>query len=175
MLTAASMCYCETVSDLRDQLLKAGLVSADQARDAEREEKRNRRQRGARGQKRRQKERDQAFADKQNQQATKHRQEALANRSSEERREAELRAQQLVAAHAWSGNTHGKRRWYFADRNGCVPFFELNEVIAQKLERGQAALAQDSNGKVTVISAECAERLDGAAPHWLVFWAKRRA
>jgi len=62
----------------------------------------------------------------------------------------------------------GQRRWYFVSRkNGLVPFIELSDEAAQNLESGTWALCETPRGESWLVDAETAKALAAADPTWL--------
>lgn len=155
---------------LRDQLLKAGLVSEKDARKADREKKQQRRQQ--QGHKKKQR----ALKAEEEARAKAEREAELARTLEERRRheeerervERENRVRQLV-----HGNRMGARGPYrFHFRDGVrIESLAVSEKMAWKLRCGECAIAVDPDqpGRYHVITARAAEKLEILAPEVVLF------
>lgn len=62
----------------------------------------------------------------------------------------------------------GQRRWYYVSRrHGLVPYLELSEEAAQNLESGTWALCETPRGESWLVTAETAKALSAADPTWI--------
>lgn len=149
------------MSDLREKMLKAGLITEAQATKAEAERPRGAagpghgggpraggggKRRGGRGRGRRG--RDDAPASP----------------------EASADATQVAEASRIAINLkggRGSRRWYYVSREGLVPFVELTEDAAEQLDRGDVALVESPEGVAWLVPREAAHRLARLDGAWL--------
>ena len=166
------------MGDLRDMLLKAGLVSEEQAKKAE-AHKQDAEQRakgrgqppprpgrggggggGERGDRRQGHERPR-------------RDEARDTRPPPEPRTASLTPEEstrlfkLAQAGKVEGKTRGQRRWYYVSRSGNVPFLELSDEAARDLGDGHTAIAESERGEVWLVTRDAAEQLIAGDPAWI--------
>ncbi len=136
------------MSDLREQLLKAGLVSEGQVRKAARSA-------GAKGHEARKK-------------GPRRGAQAAPRAEPGGQGPAQARTlKRMLQSFRLAGNTRGTRRWYWERRDGTIPYLEINEAVAAKLEQGLAAIAEDDEGRSCLIDAEGARKLEEAAPEWV--------
>jgi uncharacterized protein YaiL (DUF2058 family) len=145
------------MSDLRDKLLKAGLVSAEQAKKVEEDARKKQapprpgpRQGGGGGGPR-----------------TAAREEASRESPVAPSKEESQRLLKLAQTGKVDGKTRGNRRWYFVSRQGAVPYLELSEEAVQGLEQGTMAIAESERGEAWLVSRECATRLREGDPAWI--------
>jgi len=61
----------------------------------------------------------------------------------------------------------GGRRWYYVSREGLVPFLEVAEDVAEQLGRGDLALVEAPGGETWAVRRETARRLVGLDRAWL--------
>jgi hypothetical protein len=67
----------------------------------------------------------------------------------------------------------GSRRFYFVDRNGRIPFLELNESAVEGLTNGTLAIVEADDGEgvnYVVVEAETARRLETVNNEVVRFW-----
>ena len=139
------------MSDLRDQLLKAGLVTAEQAKKAEAPPERTRPPRPPR------------------------RDGGPGRPEPQPERAAPTGTPKEIAERGrLDGRFRGGRRWYYISRRGVVPCLELNDDAVGRLESGAAAIAESPNGDAWLIDAAAARALAdderGGGRDWLRLW-----
>lgn len=144
-------------------LLKAGLVSAEQAKKAEAEVRAPERQqrpakpRGGQGGAPR----------------GEPQREARRERSAEQApavtltKEEAQRLFKIAQAGRVEGKTRGNRRWYFVSRAGAVPYLEVTDEVVRDLEQGHIAVAESERGEVWLVTGECARQLAETDPAWI--------
>ena len=161
--------------DLRDQLLKAGVVSKKQARKAA-HEKRTRAKKIGRDavetERATDKERVEAEREANRAQDRERERQREAARTA---RQTPLKAAQIVESGRLEGRIHGPRRFYFESRDGRVPFLEVSDETAGRLEVGRAALVESSEGALTIIQPDAAHKIVALDPKWLRVWHPRGA
>lgn len=161
--------------DLKEQLLKAGLVSEEQVRQAEHDKRRQEKKRTHRDKERRTDERRQAHdrdqahrarADRERSRRENEQRQQRARRIADERQRRDVARQALERGRlpSWEG----PRPYYFADGTR-VEFLRVSEQAARRLEAGEAAIVR-ANGKrrYTLLTARAARELAEAEPERLV-------
>jgi len=162
--------------DLKDQLVKAGLVSAKQARQTAHQERVERKQdRGADAkreaqaraeevlrQKEEQRVRDQALNRERLAQQAEGEREAQAGQRRQAQIESALRDGRIES---WSG----LRSYYFQDGTR-LELLQVSDEVARMLQDGKAAIVRtfDPRAPYTVLQAGPAQRLREAAPERIV-------
>lgn len=137
------------MGDFRQSLLKAGLVTEEEARDFDARESQKRR-----------KTRQQVRSKKEAREAT----DAAPKALSEE---------ELKKLHLWidegrlGAKASGQARWYYRSRSGAVPFLSLNTKTVKGLEDGSYALVEDEQGLANVVTQGEAEKIRGVDPSWI--------
>jgi uncharacterized protein len=161
------------MSDLREQLLKAGLVSAKQVRKAKHEERVHRKEVGHEGLESERAERDQAL-----------RQEQEEKRRQDQEREAarkiELAEQEAANALArriqtgWMRDaTGGNRRYYFLAEGGRITYLDLNDQAARRVQSGTAAIVLTLGavrGEFCLVDGNTAASLAKDNPQIICHW-----
>lgn len=155
------------MSDLRQQLLKAGLVTEKAVETVEKDERQQNRQKGHRRVK----------ADKRAQQAERERQanerrfaeqeRARAERSEQDERELQLQIKQIAESNPFAERTGGPRRWYFVSREQRAPFLEVSDEVAGALAKGGAAIVESPERDTWVVGADAARRIRDLDARWI--------
>lgn len=155
---------------IKEQLLKMGLVSAQQARKVGADQHKSRKKKG----------RKQAGAEDAARQADRARDEAE-RRAGDREREKARHAEQQAAAEVWrvaqiaesgrvSGRTNGPKRFYFEARDGRLPYVEVDPETLGRLEGGRVAVCESPDGAVSLVEAEAAARIAELDRRWLRAW-----
>ncbi len=161
------------MSDLRDALKKAGLVDDRRARRLAHEEKARKNRLGREGaeEERRRREEERKARERARREADRRRE--AARRAEEERRQRLFQLAQVLRDHALTEGVHGNRRFHFVTRDRRIPFLELSEEVARRLERGEAAICEvpdSSPEEFVVVEAATARRVRGEAPEYVLFF-----
>lgn len=161
------------MSNLRDQLLKAGLVNASQVKRAKHEERVHRTEAGREGLEREAAERD---AERRSDVDA----ERAANRAREESRrvrDAEVARERLLVQRLAGGRlregTAGARRWYFVAEGGRVTYLDLSDDATRRVQRGLAAIVVTRGhvrGEFCLVDATTAGYLSQETPDLVCFW-----
>jgi uncharacterized protein YaiL (DUF2058 family) len=163
------------VGDLRDQLLKAGLVSQTDVKSVEKADQRAKKAKGAKQVQREQAARHERAQQTLAQQAEADRARALAQLDVKAQGELQQRVAQIVSSNPVTVPVRGRRRWYFEGRQERVPFLELSDEAAELLERGQAAIVQPPDrGPASLVPADAARRILELDPTWVRAFSGRR-
>jgi uncharacterized protein YaiL (DUF2058 family) len=160
------------MQNLRDKLLKAGLVTEKQATEVAKEQRPPR--------KHRQREEAQSVEEKQRQDAFKAREAEVAEeRRKEAAKVAEARMQserarrlrQLVEAHRIR-EAPGEVAFHFVRRSGKIGRLAVSPDTAKMLESGAAAVVEDPGSPDhAVVPAEAAKRIHEVDAHSIRFWS----
>jgi len=162
------------VSNLRDQLLKAGLVSAKQARQAVHQERVHRKEAGQEGLEAERREREEA-------QLRELEEKKARDRAAEEARRAALAEESrktAVAARILNGwikdATAGDRRFFFVTDGDRITYLDLNERAMRRLQNGNAAIVDTLGlvrGSYCVVDQGAAEALARDHREIIRYWS----
>lgn len=164
------------MADLRDQLLKAGLVDKRQKQQADasarrtRRKKRKKKGKGADLEESRQRN---AFEARLSAEAEKHRQLERARQLEQERRELERRVDQLAGAAAVRESRPGRRRWCFVTRENRIRWLDVGATIAWQLELGNLAIVERPGNRdepFAIVPRQTAERIAALDCRYVRFW-----
>ena len=163
------------MADLRDQMLKAGLISEDQARRGAHEKRQRNKQLGKDGraqeeQARREEVRraDQQRAQQDKQRASEH----IDKQQEKERAVQEKQRKQALVERALKEGAlprwEGQRTYYFRDGKEVL-FLQVNDEAARLLEAGKAAIVRGTGRtRFTVIHSGAALEMAEGAPERVV-------
>lgn len=158
------------MSSLRDQLLKAGLVSQKQARQSKHRQRVERKQKGADGvEAERAARRAKAEQAREQERAEARARSADAN-AVEDARNLQNQISQIVAGGRTRLDHRGRRRFYFETRDGRVLYLALSDPENDKLQSGQLGIVESDAGKVSVVDRGTAERVAGLDARWIRCW-----
>jgi uncharacterized protein YaiL (DUF2058 family) len=161
------------MSDLREQLLKAGLVSPKQVRQARHEDRVHRKEVGHEGleAERADREREQARDQEEKRRRDQEREEERRQRQADEER-AQALARRIQAGWVREA-TGGNRRFYFVVEQGRITYLDLTDQAVRRLLSGSAAIACTRGavrGEYCVIDANAAASLARDHGEVLCFW-----
>lgn len=146
------------MGDLRDQLLKAGLVTDKQVQKVTSAERRRKKAKGHKAAARERAQREAEQAEKLRQRAARDKAAGKARAAEAATTEQRAQADQIIKSHAVSGATRGRRRWYFERPDGRVPYVTVSDEAAEGLEQGRLALVAGARG-ATVVARDAAQRV----------------
>jgi uncharacterized protein YaiL (DUF2058 family) len=161
------------MQNLRDKLLKAGLVTEKQAQQAAREQRQGP---GAKTHKEREKalseeeqQRRAAFAAREAELSEERRKEAAKLAEARMQSERARRLRQLVETHRI--REAGEVSFHYVRRNGKVGRLDLSLETQKQLEQGAAAVVDDPGSPdCAVVSADAAKRIYEVDPQAIRFW-----
>ena len=161
------------MGNLRDELIKKGLVSEKQAQQTAHEEKarKNRLSSAVVAQEKAQHEAEQRARNEARRAIDRERERG--RRAQQQTKEARAQLIQLIKDNARTEGISGARRFFFKSRKNKLPCLELSEEAALQLEQGLAAIVEipDSNPhKFVVVSVETARRVAERSREWIRFW-----
>ena len=169
------------LSGLAAALVQAGALSEGRAqalsRDKKREDRKQREERksvGRKGMKERDRRSDAEKAAHREVQAAADRAREVA-KTSEQAIES---AKKTIREHRVREGGRGPRRWFFVTRDGVIPYLNISDGLAQKLERGEAAIVESlgeaRDPHVVVAGAGPLGTLHGLDPELIRFWNRPR-
>lgn len=130
------------MQNLRDKLLKAGLVDKKQKVQADTQDRREKKQRGVDQLVAEEAEKQRQFAEKQAADAEAQRQADLAKAAERALHEAANRVRNISDRWAVRLTKPGQRRFYFVQRSGRVGYLWLPDVICDQLCLGALAIVE---------------------------------
>ena len=161
------------MKNLKDQLLKAKLVSKKQVRKIEHEERERQKKLGRKGvQEERERLRREREEKERHRKAEQQRQSQL-RKQAEEALTARQRIAGLVAGADLLESGAGPRRFHFVASDGSIPCLELSDDLAARLEKGTAAivaLREGENPRVFVVPPDVAKQLSKIDTDSVRFW-----
>ncbi len=161
------------MSDLRDALKKAGLVDDKRARKIAHEEKARKNRLGKKGAAEERRRREEERLARERARREEDRKREAARRAEEERRQRLFQLAQLIRDHALTDGVRGNRRFHFVTRDRKIPFLEVSEEIARRLEHGQAAICEVPDSvpeEFVLVDAATARRVRETAPEYVLFF-----
>jgi uncharacterized protein len=159
------------MQNLRDKLLKAGLVSEKQANEASREQRAPKQQHRAREEKisTEEQQRRDAFALREAEQGEERRKEAAKVAEARMQSERARRLRQLVESHRVVEK--GEVTFHYVRRSGKIGRLDVSLPMQQKLESGGAAVVEDPGSPdCAVVLADAAKRIYEVDPQAIRFW-----
>ena len=146
---------------LKDELLKANLISKKQLKRIAHEQRMEKQRLGKKGiEEKKEKEKNEIKA---KQEAQKKQDQEQAKKLNEERLEKERKAKiHNLITEGRIKTEGGPRRFYFVSLDGKIPFLSLADSLAKKLERGQAGiveLGEWPRSHFIIVKREAAEKL----------------
>lgn len=68
----------------------------------------------------------------------------------------------------WKGKIRGHRRWYYISRKDkAVPFLELSDEAVQGLEREELAICENTKGEAWLVEQTFARKIAAIDPGWI--------
>ncbi|MGQ4807489.1 hypothetical protein NKDENANG_00841 [Candidatus Entotheonellaceae bacterium PAL068K] len=133
----------QAMSSLRDQLLKAGMITKDHKRQVDQDERRKRKQhKKGRVDDERQTQQKQAYAAKLEAQRAADRQRTAAQRAEHNAKEQRLQIRHIIDYWKVSEEPGGARRWYFTSRSNTIQPFYMSDPLAAQLGAGALAIVE---------------------------------
>jgi len=161
------------MQNLRDQLLKTGLISKGQKQQVEQDKRRERKQlkKGQADELAREQQR-QAYEAKLEAQRVVDRERAAAQRAQLEAKEKLFRIRQITDYWRLEEPT-GTRRWYFMTRNNEVKYLYISEPLGLQLSTGALAIVERPDefeeARYVLIEREAAELVARVDPTYVRF------
>jgi uncharacterized protein YaiL (DUF2058 family) len=163
------------MQNLRDKLLKAGLVSEKQAQQAARDQKPPKQAHRAREEQvsAEEQQRRDAFALREAEQSEERRKEAAKVAEARMQSERARRLRQLVESNrvASDKDKKGEATFHYVRRSGKIGRLDMSAELQQKLESGAAAVVEDPGSPdCAVVMADAAKRIYEVDPNAIRFW-----
>jgi len=161
------------MQNLRDQLLKTGLISKGQKQQVEQDKRRERKQlKKGEGDERAQEQQRRAYEAKLEAQRVADRERAAAQRAQLEAKEKLLRIRHITDY--WRlAEPSGTRRWYFVTRNNVVKYLYVSEPLGLQLSTGALAIVERPDEveelHYVLIEREAAELIARVDPTYVRF------
>ena len=130
------------MQNLRDKLLKAGLVDKKQKQQVDTQDRRDKKQKGADQLAAEEAERKRLFAEKQAAEIEAARQIELERAAERAKHEDEYRVRSICDRWAVRQRRPGQRRFYVVQRSGKLTYLQVGEDIAQQLYTGALAIVE---------------------------------
>jgi uncharacterized protein YaiL (DUF2058 family) len=163
----------ESVSDLREQMLKAGLVSGKQVRQAKHQERVHRKEVGREGLEAERAAADQAFLARQEEKRLRDREREEARRRSQAVEERVLALQSRIRAGWIREATAGSKRFFFVVDGGRITYLDLSDDAVRRLQFGRAAVMDGhgvARGEYCLVDAATALSISHDHPELIRFW-----
>jgi uncharacterized protein YaiL (DUF2058 family) len=156
------------MQNLRDKLLKAGLVTEKQAQEAGQRQPRKHREREAQVSTE-ERQRREAFAAREAELAEERRKEAAKQAEARMQSERARRLRQLVESHRVQ--TGGEVNFHYVKRSGKIGRLAVSVELQQKLESGAAAVVDDpGQPEGAVVPADAARKVYEVDKDAIRFW-----
>jgi uncharacterized protein YaiL (DUF2058 family) len=162
------------MQNLRDQLLKAGMVTKDQKRQVEQQKRQQRKQhKPGHLEEALQAQQRQTYEAKLEAQRADDRERAAAQRTLLEAREKRLQIRHIVDYWKILTDATGKRRWYFPTRQNTITYLYVSEPMAAQLSSGDLAIVEypgETDMPFALIDHEAAELIARVDPLYVLFY-----
>ncbi|MFH2009735.1 MAG: DUF2058 family protein [bacterium] len=167
------------MADLRDQLLRAGLIdkqSKQQADTTDRRNKKTKKKKKKKGSAPSDEERRrQAYEERLATEAEENRRRAREKLHLQQERERQQQVSNLAGAWAVRERKPGPRRFCFVTRERRIVWFDLSVSLALQLEVGAMAIVErpgDSDEPYAIVPRAIAERVSHIDPQYVLFWSR---
>ncbi|MBM3226528.1 MAG: DUF2058 domain-containing protein [Candidatus Tectomicrobia bacterium] len=162
------------MQNLRDQLLKKGLINKGQKQQVEQEKRRERKQmKKGEAEALAQEQQRQAYEAKLEAQRVADRQRAAEQHALLETKERLLRIRHIADYWKLSEEPSGTRRWYFVSRSQVVKYLYVSEPIGLQLSTGTLAIVERPDEfdepRYVLIEREAAELVARVDPTYVRF------
>jgi len=164
------------MQNLRDQLLKTGLITKGQKQQVEQDKRRERKQlKKGQADELAQAQQRQAYEAKLEAQRAADRQRATEQHEVLAAKETLLRIQHIADYWQLSEESVGTRRWYFVTRNNLVKYLSVSEPIALQLDTGALAVVERPDEfeepRYVLIERDAAELVAQVDPTYIRFYS----
>jgi uncharacterized protein YaiL (DUF2058 family) len=184
LLTAGRFCQDkhkegQAMPSLRDQLLRAGVITKEQKRQVDQEERRERKklQKGQAEEVAQARQR-QAYEARLEAQRAADQQRAAAQRTQLEVWEQRLQIRHIIDYWQTPPEPAGTRRWYFVTRSNTIKYLDVSEPTASQLSRGALAIVEhpeEPDTPYVLIDREAATLIARIDPQYVRFYNEEPA
>ncbi len=161
------------MSSLREQLLKAKLITKEDAQKVERDKRKERKQMGARGLLTEKEKEQQRLEQQRAEQAVRDREREQQRQQTLKQREVAAQVRELILRHAVTQNIRGPRRFYYVNLDRRLPCMMISNQAADRLEQGELAIIELRDGSrllTSIVPRDIALKLIELAPEAVVFF-----
>lgn len=130
------------MQNLRDKLLKAGLVDKKQKQQSDIQDRREKKQKGIDKQAEEEAERQRLFAERQAAEAEEQRRREEERAAERRRHEQQNRVRNICDRWAVRSNRPGKNRFYFVQRDNHIGYLMVSEALHDQLLQGSIAVVE---------------------------------
>lgn len=155
------------MSSLRDQMLKAGLVSKKQARQSQHQQRVDKSKKGSKGLAEERAQRRAAAEQRAAEKRAADKQRGQDRNAEAEARNAQHRIAQIVAGGRARLDDRGNRKFYFETRDGRVLYLAVSEQQSGDLGEGRLGIVESATGKISVVDRETARRVAELDAGWI--------
>ncbi|MCZ6872327.1 MAG: DUF2058 family protein [bacterium] len=161
------------MQNLRDQLLKTGVINKKQQRQAE-QAKRHERKQHRKGQfdEIAQAQQQQAYADKLEAERAASRDRAAAQHAQQEAKERRLQIRHIIDYWQMSEDPTGDQRWYFTTLQNTIKHLSVSDPLASQLTAGNLAIVarpDDTDTLYVLVDREAAALIVRIDPQYVRF------
>lgn len=157
---------------LKDELLKAKLISKQDLKRIEHEDRVERKKVGREGLDENKKKRQQEVEEKQKAKKQQDREIARDANDQKQEKEQQSRVEHIIKQGAITEGIHGNRKFYFVANNKTIPFLQISEEMAKRLEYGNAAIIEERPGTFVLVNQNSAEQIRNQHPAMVCFFNK---
>lgn len=162
------------MQNLRDQLLKAGLVTKQQKQQTEQDQRRERKQlKKGQVEELTQEQQRQAHAARLEAQRTADRQRAVEQRQQVEAKEKLLQLRHTIDYWQLPEEPKASRRWYFVTRHNVVKYLPVTAPTALQLRAGALAIVEhpdEAEPRYVLVERDAAEVVVHVDPEYVRFY-----
>ncbi len=162
------------MQNLRDQLLKAGLVTKQQKQQTEQDKRRERKQlKKGQAEELTQEQQRQAHAARLEAQRVADRQRAMEQRQQAEAKEKLLQLRHTIDYWKLSEEPRASRRWYFVTRQNLVNYLYVSEPTALQIRTGALAIVEhpdDVEPRYVLVERDAADVVVQVEPAYVRFY-----
>ncbi|MDQ7006179.1 MAG: DUF2058 family protein [Acidobacteriota bacterium] len=165
------------MGNLRDELLKKGLVSEKRARELANRERARKKKIGKRAATDEKLAYEQARAREQQARREADRRRELERLDQQAHAALQARIVQLIEDHALSDGIRGPRKFHFVTRRKTILYLDLNDSAATQLTEGRAAICEIPGSRpesFRLVPARTAEKIREIDPTWVRFFEPSR-
>lgn len=160
------------MGNLKDELLKKGLTDDRRARQMAHDEKARRNRLGKDAVEGERRAHEQELQAKEQARRETDRRREQERQKQEAARATRLGLAQMLRDRALTSGVRGPRRWHFVTRERRIPYLDVSDDAARRLEQGQIAICEvpdTAPEQFVLVPAEAAARLREGAPEYVLF------
>lgn len=163
---------------LKDELLKANLISKKQIKQIEHEQRVEHKKLGREGVQEKKQQQQRVIEEQRKEKKTRDQQQAKAENEVRSDKEKQTRIEEVIRQGKIQQGVSGNRKFYFVWRGSKIFFISVNDSFIEKLERGGAAIVeqiQQPSGYVdfVVVNQQAAIQLLALQPDIVCFYQQQ--